>query len=60
MATENGKMVGIFPTKKRALALCAEDVVLTKLVWNGYYYSEKPLDKDPYACGTITLFQPMF
>jgi hypothetical protein len=60
IALENGKVVGIFPSKKRAYTFCGEDVVLTKMIWNGYYHSEKPLDYDPYATYTVSLFEPMF
>jgi len=60
MAVEDGKVIGVFPTKKKALVFCGEDATLTKMVWNGYYYSEKPLDHDPYMTQTISLFEPMF
>ena len=60
IATENGKVVGIFPSKKRASMFCGEDVVLTKMIWNGFYHSEKPLDCDPYTSGTVNLYEPMF
>jgi hypothetical protein len=60
VATQDGKMVGVFPTKKKAAVFFGEDVELTKLVWNGFYHSEKPLEYDPYATGTISIFDPMF
>ena len=59
IATQDGKVVGIFPTKKKAEQFCDDNVVLTKMIWNGFYYSEKPIDYDPY-CGTINLYHPMF
>lgn len=60
VALEDGKMVGIFPSKKKAEAFCGEDAVLTKVVWNGFYHSEKPIDYDPYTSGTVSLYEPMF
>jgi len=60
LAVEDGKVVGVFPTKKKAEMFCGESVELTKLVWNGYYHSEKPLDYDPYTAQVINLFTPMF
>jgi hypothetical protein len=58
---KDGNLLGVFPNKKRiSLFIEDEDITLTKLVWNGFYHSEKPLDYDPYAEGKITLFTPMF
>lgn len=56
-----GKLLGIFPTRKKVFYFFGEDqVVLTKLVWNGFYHSEKPLEYDPYQTGKVDLFEPMF
>jgi len=60
IATDGGLVVGVFPSKKRAYAFCGEDVTLTKLVWNGFYHSDKPLDYDPYTDGTVSMYEPMF
>jgi hypothetical protein len=57
---KDGKLVGVFTSRKRALKFCEEDVTLTKLTWNGYYHSEKPIDYDPYQEGVVSLFEPMF
>jgi hypothetical protein len=58
---KEGKVVGIFPTRKRAFSFFEEDTItLTKVIWNGYYHSEKALDYDPYSEGLIKLYEPMF
>jgi hypothetical protein len=58
---KEGKLLGVFPTKKRVSTFIeSEDIIITKLVWNGFYHSEKPLDYDPYAEGKVKLFAPMF
>jgi hypothetical protein len=57
----DGDVVGVFPSKKLAYTFHEEDkVTLTKMVWNGFYHSEKPLEYDPYASGTVSLYEPMF
>lgn len=57
----NGKVVGVFPTRKRAFQFFEEaSITLTKLVWNGYYHSESALDYDPYTEGVVQLHDPMF
>lgn len=60
IAMEGDKVAGIFPSKRVAHAFCGEDVVLTKMVWNGHYHSEKPLDSDPYLDGKVSLYEAMF
>jgi len=58
---KDGKLLGVFPTKKRISTFIEEeDISVVKLVWNGFYYSEKPLEYDPYATGQVNLFAPMF
>lgn len=58
---KQGKVVGVFPTKKRAFAFFEEETItITKLVWNGFYHSEKPLDYNPYSEGVISFYDPMF
>lgn len=56
-----GEILGVFPTKRKAFIFFEEDEIkLTKIVWNGYYHSEKPLQYDPYREGIVTLYEPMF
>lgn len=58
---KEGTLLGVFPTKKRIASFIEEEnIIITKIVWNGFYHSEKPLDYDPYAEGMVTLFEPMF
>jgi hypothetical protein len=58
---KEGSVVGVFPTRKKAFVFFEEETItLTKLIWNGYYHSEKPLDYDPYYEGKVNLFSPMF
>lgn len=58
---KKGNVLGVFPTRKKALAFFDElDINLTKLVWNGFYHSEKALDYDPYAEGIVSVYDPMF
>lgn len=55
IATDGGLVVGVFTSKKRAYAFCGEDVTLTKIMWNGFYHSEKPLDVvKKFFCTTPT------
>lgn len=58
---KSGKILGIYPTKKRAFTFNDEESVnITKLTWNGFFHSEKPLEYDPYSEGVVKLYEPMF
>lgn len=58
---KDNKCLGIFRSKKVAYNFCnEEEITLTKLVWNGFYHSEKPLDYDPYTEGKVKLYDAMF
>jgi hypothetical protein len=62
VATDSeGKVVGVFPTRKRAFHFFDEtSITLSKLVWNGFYHSEKAIDYDPYTDIRLKLYDPMF
>jgi len=58
---KQNKCLGICPSKRVAYSFFdEEEVTLTKLVWNGFYHSDKPLDYDPYTEGKVKLYDAMF
>ena len=58
---KEGKFLGAFPTKKRLhFFIEEEDIIITKLIWNGVYYSENPLEYDPFSSIEVKTFVPMF
>ena len=58
---KKGNVLGIFSTRKKAFQFFDEsEINITKLIWNGFYHSEKALEYDPYAEGKLNIYDPMF
>jgi hypothetical protein len=59
--SSDGKTLGVFSTKKRAeYFLDGQDFTLEKLSWNGFYYSDKPIEYNPFDDTRVKTFVPMF